>query len=99
MTYFDSSSGSPMQIMVLEHMLEISFLNHLQSEVGSKCQECRSKPSNAQIYKYISIYVCILIKSSKKDHKHYLPDFINGKANILNQCSSVIMMRTVDCKN
>lgn len=86
-----------MQIMVLEHMLEISFLNHLQSKVGPKCQECKSKPPNAHIY--LSIYLCILIKSSKEDYKHYLPDFINGKANILNQCSSVIMMRTVDCKN
>jgi len=88
-----------MQIWVLEHMLEIYFLNHLQSKVGSKCQECRSKQSNAHIYKYIYIYVCILIKSSKEDYKHYLPDFINGKANILNQCSSAIMMRTADCKN
>lgn len=88
-----------MQIVVLEHMLEISFLNHLQSKVGSKCQECRSNPSNAHIYKYISIYVCMLIKSSKEGYQHYLPDFINGKANILNQCSSVIMVKTVDCKN
>lgn len=37
--------------------------------------------------------------SSKEDYKHNHPDFITGKANTLNQCSSIIMMRPVDCKN
>lgn len=37
--------------------------------------------------------------SSKEDYKRNNPDFITGKANTLNQCSSVITMRTVDCKN
>lgn len=43
--------------------------------------------------------MCILIKTSKEDYKHYLLDFTNGKANLLNQCSSFIMMRTVESKN